>query len=552
MAALIALLSKNPLLLLFITAAVGYAVGRIRIKGASLGVAAVLFVGLIIGSFSPDLKIPDFAFTFGLAVFVYTIGLSSGAGFFASFTRKGLRDNLFIATMLLLAMGLVYSAAIFFSLKSTIAGGIFAGSLTNTPALGGVLDIIRTRAPAEMVEALLNEPVVGYSVTYPMGVLGPIFAILIVSALLRINYRKEAEKLKAFNLVEQEIYNVTVRVTNQDVYGVSLRELRSRQQVPVVFGRLKRGDTITLADGDTRLQAGDLLSLVGPPEDVDRIVALLGKVDFTHLDFDRSKYDFRRMFVSHSDVVGRRIGELELPQKYDAIITRVRRGDVDFLASADTVLELGDRVRVVANRERMKEVGTLFGDSYKELSEIDLLSFGLGMCLGLLIGLIPIPLPGGVRISLGSAGGPLLVALVLGAVRRTGPIVWTIPYSANLTMRQVGLIMLLATVGLKSGYTFISTFAQSGGVTIMLVGASVSLVIPLLTLLIGYKLLRIPFGMLTGMVASLHTQPAVLGFATEQAGDESPNIGYSLVYPISMIGKIIMAQVLFSILGGTG
>lgn len=549
---MITLLTKNPLLLLFITAAVGYAVGRIRIKGASLGVAAVLFVGLIIGSFHPDLKIPDFAFTFGLAVFVYTIGLSSGAGFFASFTRKGLRDNLFIAFMLLLAAALVYGAAGLFALKSTIAAGVFAGSLTNTPALAGVLDIIRTNGAAAVVEVLLNEPVVGYSVSYPMGVLGPIFAILIMGALFRINYRKEAEKLKSFNLVEQEIYNVTVRVTNREVVGKTLRELRAAQKLPVVFGRMQRGSTIMLADGDTRLESGDLVSLVGPPEDVDRVSALLGKVDFTHLDFDRSKYDFRRMFVSHGDVVGRRIADLELPQKYDAIITRVRRGDVDFLASADTVLELGDRVRVVANRERMKEVSTLFGDSYKELSEIDLLSFGLGMSLGLLIGLIPIPLPGGVRISLGSAGGPLLVALVLGALRRTGPIVWTIPYSANLTMRQIGLIMLLATVGLKSGYTFVSTFTQSGGLTIMLVGATISLAIPLLTLLIGYKVLRIPFGMLTGMVASLHTQPAVLGFAVQQSGDESPNIGYSLVYPISMIGKIILAQVLFSLLGGTG
>ncbi len=391
---MIAFLAKNPLLLLFLTAALGYAIGRIRIKGASLGVAAVLFVGLFIGSFSPDLKIPDFAFTFGLAVFVYTIGLSSGAGFFASFTRKGLRDNLFVLTMLLIAFGLVLLSAGWFALKPTVAAGVFAGSLTNTPALGGVLDVIRNAAGAN-VEALLAEPVVGYSVTYPMGVLGPIFAILVMSRIFRIDYRKEAAKLKAFNLVEQEIYNVTVRVKAGNATNSTLAEFSAHQNPNVVFGRIEHNGVISLADGETRLAVGDLVSIVGGPEDVDAAAAFLGTVVDEHLDFDRSNYDFRRIFVSHNDVVGRRIGDLKLPEKYDAIITRVRRGDVDFLANAGTVLELGDRVRVVAARGHMKEVTEFFGDSYKELSEVDLLSFGLGMVLGLLVGQIPIPLPGG-------------------------------------------------------------------------------------------------------------------------------------------------------------
>ncbi len=548
---MIAFLAGNPLLLLFLTSALGYAIGRIRIKGASLGVAAVLFVGLFIGSFSPDLKIPDFAFTFGLAVFVYTIGLSSGAGFFASFTRKGLRDNLFIFTMLLLAFGLVIVSAGWFALKPTVAAGVFAGSLTNTPSLGGVLDVIRN-AGAANVEALLAEPVVGYSVTYPLGVLGPIFAILLMSRIFGIDYRKEAAKLKAFNLVEQEIYNVTVRVKAGDVTKMTLQEFTTRQRPNVVFGRIEHAGDISLADGDTRLAPGDLVSIVGGPEDVDAAAVLLGNRVDEHLDFDRSDYDFRRIFVSHGAVVGQRIGELKLPEKYDAIITRVRRGDVDFLASANTVLELGDRVRVVAARGRMKEVSEFFGDSYKELSELDLLSFGLGMVLGLLVGLIPIPLPGGVTITLGSAGGPLLVALVLGALRRTGPIVWTMPYSANLTLRQLGLILLLAAVGLKSGYTFVSTFTQSGGAVIFLSGALVSILLPIFALFVGYKLLKIPFGMLTGMVASMHTQPAVLGFANEQSGDEAPNIGWSLVFPLATISKIILAQLVLTILGRAG
>ena len=549
---MIDLLVDNPILLLFVTAAIGYAVGRIRIKGASLGVAAVLFVGLVIGSFHPDLKVPDFAFTFGLAVFVYTIGLASGAGFFASFSRKGLRDNLFVLVMLVFASLLVLGAAALFAFKSTIAAGVFAGSLTNTPALAGVLEVIRSRAEAADVEALLNEPVVGYSVTYPLGVLGPILAITLVRAIYRVNYRKEAERLSGMALVQKTISNVTVRVTNPSVAGWTVRELHRGKSMRVVLSRVQHEGDVHVADGDTRLAVGDRVVVVGTPEDVAEACRVLGQADPERLDVDRSTYDVRRMFVSRKDVVGKRIRDLELPERYGAIVTRVRKGDVDVMASGDTVLELGDRVRVVAQPERMGEISKLFGDSYKVLSEIDLLSFGLGMSLGLLVGLIPIPLPGGVTFTLGSAGGPLLVGLVLGAVRRTGRIVWTIPYNANLTLRQIGLILFLAAVGLKSGYTFVSTFSGSGGVTILLAGAVISLAVPVLTLIIGYKVLRIPFGMLTGVVSAMHTQPAVLGFAAEQAQDESPNVGWSLVYPLSMISKIILAQVIFTLLGGVG
>ena len=548
MTAIIGLLVKSPLLLLFVTAAIGYAVGRIKIKGASLGVAAVLFVGLFIGSFSPDLTLPEFAFTFGLAVFVYTIGLSTGAGFFASFRRGGLRDNVFIIVMLLLASTITVAVDVVFALKATVTAGVFAGSLTNTPALAGVLEAIRSSAPADMVEQLLAEPVVGYSVTYPVGVLGPILAILLMSRLWKVNYRQEGAKLRSLRLVEQEIYNVTAEVTQPGATAVPLRDLVQRNRWEAVFGRFSRNGAIHLADGATILQPGDLVSVIGPPEQVDAIVAALGIPSQEHLELDRTQYDFRRIFVSNSALVGRRLGDLNLPQQYDAIVTRIRRGDVDFVAGGDTVLELGDRVRVVANRERMKEVSDLFGDSYKHLSEIDLLSFGLGMSLGLLLGMIPIPLPGGVTFTLGSAGGPLVVALILGAIRRTGPVVWTIPYSANLTLRQIGLIMLLASVGLRSGYTFVSTFAEGGGLTIFLAGAIISLTTAFVTLFVGYKLLKRPFGMLAGMVASLFTQPAVLGFSLEQARDESPNVGYALVYPVSMIGKIIIAQLLLRFL----
>ncbi|MCA9958795.1 MAG: hypothetical protein KC443_07170, partial [Anaerolineales bacterium] len=340
---MIQILIDNPLLLLFIVLAVGYAIGRIKIKGSSLGVAAVLFVGLAAGALHPDLELPDIIFLLGLVIFVYTVGLSSGPGFFSSFRRKGLRDNLFVVGMLTLAALITIAAHFILGLKATITAGMFAGSLTNTPALAGLLDTIRNTAPAGQLDQLLTEPVIGYSVAYPMGVLGMILAVAIMQRLFKVNYSVEAKKMGGFHLVEQDLYTQTVRVTRSETVGASLRELRQRYNWNVVFGRLQRGDEISLATGDTVLQLNDLLSIVGTPDDVQMAVPILGELTDIHLEFDRSQYDYRRIFVSNPAVVGRRLSELRLPQEHGAIVTRVRRGDIDLLAHGDTMLELGDR-----------------------------------------------------------------------------------------------------------------------------------------------------------------------------------------------------------------
>lgn len=542
---LIDLLANNPLILLFVIAAVGYAIGQIKIKGSSIGVAAVLFVGLAIGALDPRLALPEIVFLLGLVIFVYTVGLSSGPGFFASFNRRGLRDNLFIFGVLVIAALVAAGIGLALSFKSTIIAGIYAGSLTNTPALAGLLDTLRSTVPAEALEAVLAEPVVGYSVAYPMGVLGVILALALCQQLWRIDYRRESEQLRQFHLVEQEIYNRTVRVIRPPVVGIPLQTLSAQNDWEVVLTRVKRGNELFLADGDTTLALGDLINVLGAPDQVDRVTAQLGEATAERLEFDRSHYDFRRIFVSNPEVVGRRLASLRIPERFGALVTRIRQGDIDLLADGSTVIELGDRVRVVAKRDQMRALSELFGDSYKALSEINLLSFGLGLTLGLLVGQIPIPLPGGITLTLGNAGGPLVVALILGSLRRTGPIVWTLSYSANLTLRHLGLILLLAGIGVRSGYVFLSTFTQSGGYLIFLAGAAVTLTASFLTLWIGYKVLKIPFPLLTGMLSALHTQPAALGYALEQADNEIPNIGYALAFPIATIGKILLTQLLY-------
>lgn len=548
MQAVVEFLVEEPLLLLFIVAGLGYLLGAAKIRGISLGVAAVLFVGLAFGALSPDMRLPPILVDLGLIIFVYTIGLSSGPGFFASFRRKGLRDNAFVFLMLLLGALLTVGFAAVFRLKATVTAGMFAGSLTNTPALAGILETVARVAPADQLAVLETEPVIGYSVAYPMGVIGLMLAIYVMQRVFRIDYKAEARSLRQYNVVEQDLYTRTVRVTQPAAVGVPVTELFRRHKWDVVLSRVRTQGELSLATGDTTFALNDEVTLVGAPEEVDRAVTELGVPAGEQLELDRSDFDFRRIFVSNHEIAGRRINELDLPRTYGAIISRVRRGDIDLLARGDTVLELGDRVRVVARRADMPRLSALFGDSYKALSEINLLSLSLGLASGVLIGLIPIPLPGGVVITLGLAGGPLLVGLVAGALRRTGPVVWTIPYSANLTLRQIGLVLLLAGIGVRSGYTFLTNFSASGGLQVFFAGAVITTLIAFLTLLIGYRVFKVPFGMLTGMLAGLGTQPAALGFGLQQADNELPNLGYALVFPIATITKVVVAQLLLILL----
>jgi putative transport protein len=292
------------------------------------------------------------------------------------------------------------------------------------------------------------------------------------------------------------------------------------------------------------LALGDLLTAVGTAEALDRVVQGLGEVSDERLEFDRTQLDYRRIFVSNPRVAGHRLRDLNLPQQFGAVVTRVRRGDVELLPHGDLVLELGDRVRVLTDRRHMPAVTQFFGDSYRALSEIDVLTFSLGLGLGLLVGLIPLPLPGGAVLRLGLAGGPLLVALALGAVGRTGSLVWSLPYSANLTLRQLGLVLFLAGVGTRSGYHFVATLQQDGGLAIFLAGAALTLLTALGLLWVGYRVLHIPLGALAGLLAGLQTQPAVLAFALEQTENDLPSLSYATVYPVATIAKIVLAQVL--------
>lgn len=538
------ILIDNPLLLLFLVAAVGNAVGRIRIGGFSLGVAAVLFTGLAIGSLDPGFKLPDFVYLFGLVLFIYPVALSSGQAFFASFRQRGLRHNAFILAMLLWAACATLIAQRLFHLTGATTGGLFAGSLTNTPALAAVLEELKAMvAGTPGADSVLAEPVVAYSLTYPAGVVAMILVIYFAQRIRPVDFRAEARAVDP-DLSGDHLTSRTVLVTRVRILGSTVDQLMARYRWRVQLARIKRGDEVGLIHGDIRLAIGDIVTLVGPEGEVDRAVNDLGVRAEEELDWDRREYDFRRIFVSEPRVAGKKLSQLDIRGQFGAVITRVRRGDVDLLPHPGMVLELGDRVRVVAPREQMGALADYFGDSYRALSEIDILTFGVGAALGLFAGILPLPLPNGDSFRLGFAGGPLVVGLILGALGRTGPIVWQVPYSANLTLRQIGLILFLAGIGVRSGYAFGSVAASAKALAVIGAGAFVTVTTAVLTLWVGRALMHIPRSYLTGMLAALQTQPAVLAYASEQSQDEVPNLGWALIYPLAMIVKILLAQLL--------
>jgi putative transport protein len=536
---MIEILEANPLLLLFLVVAIGYWIGRIPIRGSSVGVAAVLFVGLAFGALDSDLTIPAIILDLGLVLFVYTIGLANGPGFFSRFQSDGLREVFFITAIMILPA--IFLVIVHFSLGLTPATttGIFTGMSNNTPALASVLDLINSSSSNP--ETAASEAVVGFSVAYPLGVLARILVLAFMLRLIQVDFDAEAFSLRKQYPVDQDLNYRTIEVTREESTGRSLGELSQEQDWEVLFGRLYRDNVPSLIDKQTQFQLGDEIVIAGTEEAMNEVQDYFGHRAEEDLLYERAVYISRRLFVSNEDIAGRKVSDLNLREGFGAIVSHVRRGDIELLASGSTVLEWGDRIRILAPRQVMPQLVEIFGDSYARLSHINLLTMGLGIAIGLLIGLIPIPLPGGITFYLGLAGGPLLVALILGALRRTGPILWTMPYSANLTLRQFGLILLLATIGVRSGSAFVQAFSSGTGWLILGIAFAVIVIVTVISLLVGYKFVKIPYSMLIGMISP---QPAVLDYAEDQANNRLPAVAYTLMFPLAIIINVVLAQAL--------
>ena len=521
----------------------GYLIGTIKIKGSSLGVSAILFIGLLFGALDPRFQIPEIIFIVGLSIYIYSLGLRSGPAFFKSYQKNGLRDFTFIIGMLALSGLIAISMWYVLGFTPAIITGIYTGSTTNTAALAGIIESL-TSAETDAAQVAMSELVVGYSFSYPMGVLGSMIAIVIMERLLRISYTDEAQKLKSEYPLDEGLTSLAIKITNNEVDGRSLRDLRKTVDINVRVGRVFQGKDIKLPNSDTQFTIGDIIMVVGSKENIDRAIEYFGERVEHSITTDRTDFDVKRIMVSNSKFAGRSIASLQLSERYHVIITRIKRGDVEMLADGNTIIELGDRIRVMGTRKDLQDLTKLFGDSYEATSRVNLFSFGLGIGLGLLLGSLEFSFGASFSFKLGYAGGPLIVGLVLGALRRTGPIVWTLPYSANITLQQLGLILLLATIGVRSGQGFIQSFS-SDGIWIFVAASAISILTAMATLFIGFKWLKMPFSLLMGMVAN---QPAILDFATNRTKNVIPNFGYTMMLPIALITKILLAQIIFELL----
>jgi len=529
-------LIDNPLLLLFLVVGVGAAVGTIRVKGVSLGPAAALFVGLGVSAYDDRLaNTPPIVQQIGLALFIYTVGLASGPSFLAGLRRGGAKVLVGVGTLLLLMTLVVVGVSRAFGLDVGARAGLFAGSLTNTPALSAAIAGLSKRIASGQV----TDPVVGYSLAYPFGVLTMLFA---ASWSLRRGRSARRAAQSAPTLRTRDATSATVSVQRVDL--PPLGELRRWEGAHLAFGRVEHDGMVTLATNDVKLVVGDLCTVIGDPDDVDRFITWAGHRSRRHLALDRVMLDFRRISVSNRKLAGQRLGELDLEGRFGATVTRVRRGDTDSVADADFVLRLGDRLRVVGPSQRLGEVATLLGDSDRSLGEVDAMGFALGMAIGLLIGLVTVPLPGGGSIALGVGGGPLIAGLVLGTLSRTGPITWQIPHAANLTLRQLGILIFLAAIGIRSGGTFADAFGSGKGGKVVLAAVAITMVLAVASLLLMRVLGSDPASA-AGQIAGIETQPAVQAYAADATkGDARVDAGYALVLPLAMILKLILVQLL--------
>jgi len=514
------IIGSQPILTAFLAIGVGYLVGQISIFGFSLGVGAVLFVGLAIGAFAPKAQIIGPIGLTGLIMFLYGIGILYGRQFFEGIVGSGQKYNLLALIACLAGLGVALLLGQMFNIKIGHTLGLYAGSMTSTATLQAALEVTKSKDPS-----------IGYSIAYPFGVIGPILCIYFMTRMVKPKFPAKAQR---FHMGEISI--------GANFAGRTLDELtKELDEVQVTMVR-KAGQNI-VPTGDTVLSAGDAVLVVTESQEaIASIAAKIGKLEPGRLASDRADLDYIRVFVGKANVVGIPLARLPMPSGLPAHLLHVRRYDADLVPTPDLMLEFGDRVGVLMPPDRKEEIRKHFGDTVKATAEFSYVSLGLGMVMGVLLGLIPIPIPGVGIVTLGIGGGPLIVALILGKLRRTGPMLWTMPLPANIVLRNFGLAMFLATVGVNAGQPFVRTVAESG-FTMLFIGVAVLLTTVFIVLLVGHYVLKIPYDDLVGVASGATGNPAILVYSTKMAPTERPDIGYAMIFPSMTLVKVIAAQI---------
>ncbi|WP_141115374.1 putative transporter [Escherichia coli] len=536
--------------ILALVAVVGLFIGNVKFRGIGLGIGGVLFGGIIVGHFvsqagmtlSSDML--HVIQEFGLILFVYTIGIQVGPGFFASLRVSGLRLNLF-AVLIVIIGGLVTAILHkLFDIPLPVVLGIFSGAVTNTPALGAGQQILRDLGtPMEMVDQMG----MSYAMAYPFGICGILFTMWMLRVIFRVNVETEAQQHESSRTNGGAlIRTINIRVENPNLHDLAIKDVPILNGDKIICSRLKREETLKVPSPDTIIQLGDLLHLVGQPADLHNAQLVIGQEVDTSLSTKGTDLRVERVVVTNENVLGKRIRDLHFKERYDVVISRLNRAGVELVASGDISLQFGDILNLVGRPSAIDAVANVLGNAQQKLQQVQMLPVFIGIGLGVLLGSIPVFVPGfPAALKLGLAGGPLIMALILGRIGSIGKLYWFMPPSANLALRELGIVLFLSVVGLKSGGDFVNTLVNGEGLSWIGYGALITAV-PLITVgILARRLAKMNYLTMCGMLAGSMTDPPALAFANNlHPTSGAAALSYATVYPLVMFLRIITPQLL--------
>ena len=560
----------STVLVISMVVALGLAIGSIKIKNVSLGIAGVLFSGLLFGHFKEYFTINEnhdvieFCREFGLILFVYSVGMQVGPGFLASLRRDGLPLNMMAAGIVLIGAAITLLVSLVGGVPVEAAVGLFSGATTNTPSLAAagaaIRDMLATSGATDDVRKTAEAmPGLGYAVAYPFGVLGIIIAMVLMRVLFKVDVPREEASLKASLQNGSKLTRANLRVTNPNLDGKAIREIpllsgaagsEERDGVPssgiVVSRVLHNGHgTVTIPKPETAVRLGDTLLAVGTPTELDQLRLIVGQESEHDLRELPSKITTRRVLVTRGGALGKTLAELDFVHRFGAQVTRVSRADVEFTPTQGYALQYGDTVVVVGSEGAIADVSTELGNSTKAMSHPQMVPIFVGITLGVILGSWPVTVPGiPAPVKLGLAGGPLLVAIVLSRIGRVGPLIWHLPIAANFMMRELGITLFLACVGIKSGDRFLATLTQGPGLYWMGLAALITIAPLLIVALFARLYMKVNYLSICGLLSGSMTDPPALAFANTVCGSDAPSAAYATVYPLTMILRVVCAQMI--------
>ncbi|MFR9620752.1 MAG: aspartate:alanine exchanger family transporter [Rikenellaceae bacterium] len=515
---------------LFLIVALGFILGRIKIKGLSLDVSAVIFIALLFGHFG--VIIPKELGNFGLVLFIFTIGIQAGPGFFDTFRTKG--KTLIIITLLIItsaaltALGMKY----LFDVDTPSIVGLMAGALTSTPGLAVAID--STNSPMASI---------AYGIAYPFGVIGVILFVKLLPKLLKVDLQEEAAALeKERRGAYPELKTCIFRVSHPAVFGKTLAQLKVRSLTGAIVSRIRHGNDILMPKSHSVLEENDYVQAVGSDEALDQFAILVGDREEGELPLHPSQVVVS-LLITKQSMVNKRLGDLHLQRNFGCTVTRVRRSGIVISPSADLALKFGDKLMCVGERDALASMARLFGNDEKRLSDTDFFPIAMGIVIGVLVGKINIIVPGVFSFSPGLTGGILISALVLSAIGKTGPILWSMSGPANQLLRQLGLLLFLAEVGTSAGRNLVSTFQESG-LLLFGVGAAITVVPMIVAVVVGRTIFKISLLDLIGTITGGMTSTPGLAAADSMTDSNIPSVAYATVYPIAMVVLILFIQIL--------